>query len=109
MFIVLLLFASPHLLTIDPLVLIGYTLAVLSLITPLTMLLNQIPALERAYVASERIEELGFSLSSTKPESLVPVSAPDASWRRLELVDVTHSYRQDSGNAEFQLGPINLT
>jgi putative ATP-binding cassette transporter len=108
-FIGLLLFAAPSLLTIEPQVLIGYTLAVLFLITPLTMLLNQIPALERAYLAAERIEELGFSLSTTKPENLLPASTPDTGWKRLDLVDVVHSYRQEKGNGEFQLGPINLT
>lgn len=108
-FIGLLLFAGPALVTIDAQVLIGYTLAVLFLITPLTMLLNQIPALERAYLAAERIEELGFSLSTAKPESLAPSSSGNTTWRKLELVNVTHSYRQDGGNAEFQLGPINLS
>jgi putative ATP-binding cassette transporter len=108
-FIGLLLFAAPSLITIEPQMLIGYTIAVLFLITPLTMLLNQIPAVERAYLAAERIEELGFSLSATKPESLAPISSPDTTWRRLDLVNVTHSYRQHGGDAEFELGPINLT
>ncbi|HKV33207.1 MAG TPA: cyclic peptide export ABC transporter [Pyrinomonadaceae bacterium] len=108
-FIGLLLFAGPALINIQPQVLIGYTLVVLFMITPLTMLLNQIPALERAYLAAERIEELGLSLTAAKPESLAASSSPDAKWRRLDLVNVTHSYRQDGAPAEFQLGPINLT
>ena len=108
-FIGLLLFAPATLITIDPQVLIGYTLAVLFLITPLTILLNHIPAMERAYLAAERIEELGFSLSTAKPESLAPSSKPDTTWHQLELINVTHSYRKDGGNAEFELGPINLT
>ena len=108
-FIGLLLFAAPFLVTIDAQVLIGYTLAVLFLITPLTMLLNQIPALERAYLASERIEELGFSLSAAKPESLSTNPNTDTTWRQLDLVNVTHSYQQDGGATDFQLGPINLT
>ena len=33
----------------------------------------------------------------------------DTAWRRLDLVNVTHAYRQEGGNAEFQLGPLNLT
>jgi putative ATP-binding cassette transporter len=90
-------------------VLIGYTLAVLFMITPLTMLLNQIPAMERAYLAAERIEQLGFKLNAVKSESLAAVSDVDTAWRQLDLVDVTHSYSQDGGNTEFQLGPINLT
>jgi putative pyoverdin transport system ATP-binding/permease protein len=108
-FIGLLLFAAPSLITIDPQILIGYTLVVLFMITPLTMLLNQIPALERAYLASERIEELGISLNATKAESLAASSGPVANWRRLDLVNVTHSYRQNGAAAEFELGPINLT
>ena len=108
-FIGLLLFATPLMVGIEPQVLVGYTLVVLFMITPLTMMLNQIPSLERAYLAAERIEELGFSLGATKPESLAPVSTAAMPSRRLDLVNVTHSYRQDSGSAEFQLGPINLT
>lgn len=108
-FIGLLLFAPATLITIEPQVLIGYTLAVLFLITPLTMLLNQVPAMERAYLAAERIEELGFSLSAAKSESLAPSSKPDTGWQQLELINVTHSYRQEGVNAEFELGPINLT
>ena len=108
-FIGFLLFAAPLMVGISSQVLVGYTLVVLFMITPLTMLLNQIPALERAYLAAERIEELGFSLGATKPESLAPVSGKDTPWRRLDLVNVTHSYRQDSGSAEFELGPLNLT
>ena len=108
-FIGLLLFAIPTLIGIDSQVLVGYTLAVLFLITPLTMLLNQIPALERAYLAAERIDELGFSLGNTKPESLTPSSNETIAWRRLDLVNVTHSYHQNGASAEFELGPINLT
>jgi putative ATP-binding cassette transporter len=108
-FIGLLLFVTPSLVTIESQVLVGYTLAVLFLITPLTMLLSQIPALERAYLAAERIEELGFSLGATKPESLAPSSSAEIAWRRLDLVNVTHSYRQNGASAEFELGPINLT
>jgi putative ATP-binding cassette transporter len=108
-FIGLLLFITPQFVSIGPQVLVGYTLAVLFLITPLTMLLNQVPALERAYLAAERIEELGFSLNSTPPESLAPTSDSEVSWQRLELVNVTHSYRHDATPAEFVLGPINLT
>ena len=108
-FIGVLLFVTPLLISIEPQVMIGYTLAVLFMITPLTMFLNQIPALERAYLAAERIEELGFSLSATKGESFALSSTSDTNWQRLDLVNVTHSYRQDGGNTEFQLGPINLT
>ena len=108
-FIGLLLFVTPQFMNIEPQVLVGYTLAVLFMITPLTMILNQIPALERAYLAAERIEEIGFSLNSITPETLKPITDSQDSWRRLDLVDVTHSYRQNGAAADFELGPINLT
>jgi putative ATP-binding cassette transporter len=108
-FIGLLLFVMPYLISVPPQVLVGYTLTVLFMITPVTMILNQIPALERAYLAAERIEELGLSLTATKSEDLAPMPNSNTAWRRLDLIDVTHSYQQDGGSADFQLGPINLT
>jgi len=108
-FIGLLLFVTPFLLNVESQVLVGYTLAVLFMITPLTMILNQIPAMERAYLSAERIEELGLSLKATKPENLASTPNAVTSWQRLDLVDVTHSYRQDGGSVDFELGPINLT
>jgi len=108
-FIGLLLFVTPQFLAIEQQVLIGYTLAVLFLITPLTIILNQIPVLERAALAAERIEELGLSLAEAKPESLALRPAPDSSWRRLDLIDVTHVYRHDGADEEFELGPISLS
>ncbi|HEY5884065.1 MAG TPA: cyclic peptide export ABC transporter [Pyrinomonadaceae bacterium] len=108
-FIGLLLFVTPYLLAVEGQVLVGYTLAVLFLITPLTMILNQIPAVERGALAAERIEDLGMSLAETKPESLALRPAPDTSWRRLDLIDVTHVYRHDGADEEFELGPISLS
>jgi putative ATP-binding cassette transporter len=108
-FIGLLLFGAARILNTETQVLVGYTLAVLFLITPLTILLNQVPSLERAYLAAERIEEIGLSLDETPAESLAPAAPPAAPWRRLELVDVAHVYRQNGGGEEFELGPLNLT
>lgn len=108
-FIGLLLFATPLMIGTDSHVLVGYTLAVLFMITPLTVILNQLPILERAYIAAESIEQLGFTLKAATPESLAPVSAAGATWQQLDLIDVTHSYSQDGGSTEFKLGPINLT
>lgn len=108
-FIGLLLFVTPYVLSIQGDVLIGYTLAVLFLITPLTIILNQIPAVERAALAAERIEDLGLSLAEAKPETLALRSAPDTSWQQLDLVDVKHVYRHDGADQEFELGPISLS
>jgi len=108
-FIGLLIFVTPQFLNISNDVLIGYALTVLFMITPLTMILNQIPSLERAYLSAKRIEEIGLSLSAMKVEGFLPAANRETSWERLELIDVTHSYRQDSSNIDFELGPINLS
>jgi len=108
-YIGLLLFVTPRLISIDPQVLTGYTLAVLLLITPLTMVLNQISAVERAYLAAERIEELGLTLGAAQAESLSPAASAAGFRRRLDLVGVTHAYRQNGGGADFELGPVSLT
>lgn len=108
-FIGLLLFVTPYVLSVQGEVLVGYTLAVLFLITPLTIILNQIPAVERAALAAERIEELGLSLAEAKPETLALRSAPDTSWQQLDLIEVKHVYRHDGADQEFELGPISLS
>ena len=46
---------------------------------------------------------------SEKPEVLRVASNPTVSWKRLELIDVTHIYHQNGSGEEFTLGPINLT
>ena len=108
-FIGLLIFVSPQFLNVGNEVLIGYTLTVLFMITPLTMILNQIPSLERAYLSAKRIEDLGLSLNAMTVEGAVPTANRDTSWQTLDLIDVTHSYRQDGANVDFELGPINLS
>lgn len=108
-FIGLLLFVTPLIVSAEPKTFIGYTLVVLFMITPLTMILNQIPALERAYVAADKIQSLGLSLNARPPESLARAAHAEADWHSLELVDVTHIYRQEGTGEEFRLGPLNLT
>jgi putative ATP-binding cassette transporter len=108
-FIGLLLFITPFLISVDRQVLIGYTLVVLFMITPLTMILNQIPTLERACVAANKVRDLGLSLTTNLTENLVQLPNHDTLWHQLDLIDVTHMYQQDGGGEEFQLGPISLT
>jgi len=108
-FIGLLLFAMPFLLAVEPQILVGYTLVVLFMITPLTMILNQMPTMERAYVATNKLQDLGPLLTTSVAESQAQLPNPDPKWGRLDLVNVTHVYRQDGEDEEFQLGPINLT
>src|SRR5262249_31667903 len=92
-FIGILLFAMPSLIIIEPQIQIGYTLAVLFMITPLTMILNQLPTLERAYVAADKFQDLGLVLTTNATESLAQRLNPNPNWHRLDLVNLTHLFR----------------
>jgi putative pyoverdin transport system ATP-binding/permease protein len=108
-FIGLLVFASPLVVTVDQRILTGYSLTVLYMISPLTNLLNLLPTMSRAYVAAEKVKKLGLSLSeSTRTEPAALPSSPPQTWRSLEFHGVSHLYR-NGGVDEFQLGPLDLT
>lgn len=104
-----LLFGGPRMGDADSGVLTGFTLAILYMLTPLDVILNTLPSLNTAIVAVRRIEELGLSL--TAGEDVAGAEADEAgepSWRRLELVGVTHSYRKETEDDTFTVGPIDL-
>lgn len=107
-FIGLLVFVAPQVVEVDTEVLTGYTLTVLYMISPLTNLLNLLPTLGRAFVAAEKVEQLGLTLEAEPVATTpVPVEASRASWRRLELARVTHVY-ENGDSEQFQLGPVDL-
>jgi len=98
----------PRFQAIDGKVLIGYTIVVFQIVTPLEVLLTSLPALARTLVAIRAVEELGFSLDAEEPaRDLVPASAQGA-WDLLELDGVAHSYRLENDEG-FLLGPVALT
>ena len=108
-FIGLVLFVAPHLSNVSHEVLFGYTVTVLFMIAPLTLILNQMLILSRAYVAAKKIDALGLALDSQAPEnSAVALRAP-GDWKELKIVDLIHRYRHDGPVGEFHLGPLNLT
>lgn len=109
-FIGLVLFVAPHFSSASREVLFGYTVTVLFMITPLTLILNQMPILSRAYIAAKKIDALGLALVSQPQESPAALDiASHATWTRLELTGVTHRYRHDGPEDEFLLGPLNLS
>jgi putative pyoverdin transport system ATP-binding/permease protein len=87
----------------------GYVIVLLYLMAPLQMALNSLPALGRANVALRKINELGLSLDE-QPEEFCSSDdeLPATAWRRLELVNVTHSYGKGGEEDDFVLGPIDL-
>lgn len=108
-FIGLVLFVMPHLSNVPHAALFAYTVTVLFMIAPLTLLLNQMPILGRAYVAAKKIDALGLDLESQPAENSMVDVAPPLPWKQLEMAGVVHRYRHDGPVDEFHLGPLNLT
>jgi putative ATP-binding cassette transporter len=107
----LLLFFMPAVEPMTTETLTGYVLVTLYIMTPLQILLNTLPNLNRANVAVGKIQELAGALASSAGERGpgAPTDAGPPPWRKLRFADVTHSYRQEQGNSPFTLGPVDLT
>ncbi|MCA1615313.1 MAG: cyclic peptide export ABC transporter, partial [Acidobacteria bacterium] len=110
----LLLFVLPGWADINSVALIGYALTILYMMTPLQVIMNTMPALGRANVALNKIEQLGLSLAASSeageaggPLALPP--APRAAIESLAAVGVTHTYYREGEENNFTLGPINLS
>jgi putative ATP-binding cassette transporter len=110
----LILFVLPRYQSLPSTVLIGFTLVLFHLMTPLEVLLNSFPNLGRAAVSAQAIERLGLSLSKSSTEKDLPAGAavpPSGGWSRLELAGVKHTYKAEGKGGEsesFVLGPVDL-
>lgn len=104
----LVLFALPNWMGISFQTRFAYVLTFTYLLGPMESLVNKLPFLGQASVALEKLERLGLGLK--QPTTAVATTVlPAEHWQRLELKDVTHTYRTDQGEKEFTLGPIDLT
>lgn len=104
----LILFALPTWIGMSPETRFGYVLTFTYLLGPMESLVNKLPLLSRASVSLEKIESLGLNLGT--PAAIAPPISPImGQWQTLRYEDVTHTYRTDQGDAEFTLGPVNLT
>jgi len=94
----------------DPRVRTGYTLTLLWLKTPLEVILTTLPILTRASPAVAKLDRLGVELrrSSTAVAGPAGGAAPPR-WQRLDLVQVSHSYRGEKSGDSFTLGPLDLS
>ena len=104
----LLVIVLPRFQPIEREILIGYTIVLFQMMSPLEVLLNSIPALSQAAVASNTVEQLGFSLESESRERQ-EVAGPPAAWKSLELAGVRHTYRGENEDESFELGPVDLS
>ena len=90
-------------------ILSGYTLTFLYMITPLRGTLYTLPQLSQTNIALAKIESLGLSLTQQITERQFSKNSDcDASWKSLELVNVTHTYGNERDEHQFILGAINL-
>lgn len=106
----LLLFVITGLRETTVLELTGYVIVLLYMMTPLQITLNSFPALGRAAVSLNKLKALGLSLE-TEPTGgrLDPHVEESSAWHRLELADVTLTYRREGEDGSFTLGPLNFT
>ena len=106
----LILFTAHNLSGVNAQTLIGYTLVILYMMTPLQVILNIIPNFANASVSMRKVEALGLTLDeSDASEEITRKLRAGASWRSVELVDATHTYQREGEPGGFILGPINLT
>ncbi|WP_257458781.1 cyclic peptide export ABC transporter [Archangium lipolyticum] len=104
-FIGLLLFALPAFGAVKFEALTGYVLTILYMQQPLDAVMGNFHGLGQSVVALRKLEALTLGV---EPE--VPPASENATFRRLELVGITHVYRrEDDEDGRFTLGPIHLT
>jgi putative pyoverdin transport system ATP-binding/permease protein len=104
----LIVIVLPHFQTINREILVGYTLALFQLMSPLEVFMSSVPALTQAAAATQAVKDLGLSLESESGEKIGAATSP-AHRETLELIGVTHSYQRAKGDETFALGPIDLT
>ena len=106
----LILFTAHSLSGVNAQTLIGYTLIILYMMTPLQMILNIIPSFATASVSMQKVAKLGLTMDqSDVSQEITRQLKAGASWNSVELVGVTHTYHREGEPGGFMLGPINLT
>ena len=88
----------------------GYAIAVLFMRTYVIALMVLLPFFAQGGVSLRKLEELGFALSQFQGDIDTGISESEtASFTKLELKSVTHSYYRDKEDSDFILGPIDFT
>ncbi|QLE59094.1 cyclic peptide export ABC transporter [Nostoc sp. TCL26-01] len=103
------LFALPHVLTMNPQTLSGYILTFTYLVLPMDNIISKLPLLSKASIALQKIESLGLSLASRSEEVEIKPPQVDTAWHSLKFRGVTHTYHTDREDNSFILGPLDLT
>jgi len=90
--------------------LMSFTVTLLYMVGPLDAITQSFIGLGHSKVALQKVENLGFSLSSKNVESdsAIVLNRPLLQ-KCIELKGVTHAYRSDESKNSFTLGPIDLS
>lgn len=107
-FIGLLVYALPRIWPVSSDTLTAYALAALYLRTPMTIVLDIIPSFSNANISLTKVEETGLTFASAPPES-EPAFDTELACEQLDLSEVTHVYKHESGDGDFLLGPVSMT
>lgn len=106
----LILFTTQSWSGINAQTLIGYTLGILYMMTPMQIIMTSIPTFATASVSMRKVEELGLTLNeSDASDEISRQVKAGSSFKSLELVGVTHTYHREGEAGGFLLGPIDLT
>jgi putative ATP-binding cassette transporter len=105
----LILFLVPTLAHLSRETLSGYVITTLYLMGPIAGVMSSFSLFGRANVALQKVEGLGVSLAESSTEACSFNQPPgEASFSRLELIGVVHSYHREQDDCHFVLGPIDL-
>jgi putative ATP-binding cassette transporter len=105
----LLLLVVPRVMSVSASELVAYTLVVLYLQQPIESLTNIVPMVGRGNVSLARLESLSLVGGDDTGPARLGLPPPRASFERLELRGVTHSYHREQEDERFTLGPVDLT
>ena len=74
-------------------------------------IMNAIPVWSRVGVALERLSQDGFSTTQLDGKLNKPVTqlVPEGEKLQLEVTDLMYTYRNESDDRKFTIGPLNLT
>lgn len=107
-YIGVLVFILPHFWPISRETLMAYALAALYLRTPMAIFFDIMPSFSNANISLTKVEQTGLSFAAAGPESETASGVAPAC-RQLDLVEVTHVYKHESGDGDFLLGPVSMT
>ncbi len=110
------LFYLPRISHVPPQAMTGYVVAMLYMMGPLSGVLSSLSLFGRASAALAKVDQLGVSLTEKaggerliEAPRTVDAVARSNSFKKIELVDIQHTYWREKEDESFTLGPIRLT